>query len=221
MGDKCYKIYKHTTPSNKVYIGLTRLQVQKRWCNGKHYNRYFTKAIEKYGWNNIKHEIIENKLSYEEACQKERYYIKKYESQNRQKGYNIMNGGTLLDDEVRLLMSRQNKKKKKLLCIEKIGEYTFSLSIFESIIQCSKITGKSLSTIEKIMKQCKPKYSIDRYEILKTGDFDGLGFVCFNPNNMLRYSIYEYSDDLLNYFKNYWKHKDNIRYFKEYVKMSV
>ena len=36
-------VYKHTSPSNKVYIGITKLNLIKRWQGGKGYinNTYF------------------------------------------------------------------------------------------------------------------------------------------------------------------------------------
>ncbi|AAV30164.1 putative truncated GIY-YIG endonuclease [Lactobacillus phage LL-Ku] len=47
MNSENYKVYKHTTPNNKVYIGITKLDVNKRWKNGNGYkhNQYFTRAI--------------------------------------------------------------------------------------------------------------------------------------------------------------------------------
>nr|DAX47865.1 MAG TPA: intron associated endonuclease [Bacteriophage sp.] len=44
-------VYKHTSPSNKVYIGITKLNLIKRWQGGKGYinNTYFFRAILKYG----------------------------------------------------------------------------------------------------------------------------------------------------------------------------
>ena len=52
-----YKVYKHTTPNNKVYIGITSCDVERRWQGGRNYknNKYLTKKIKKYGWRNIKH----------------------------------------------------------------------------------------------------------------------------------------------------------------------
>ena len=32
-----YTLYKHTTPSNKVYIGITSMGVKKRWWMEKGY----------------------------------------------------------------------------------------------------------------------------------------------------------------------------------------
>ena len=52
---KIYTVYKHITPSGKVYIGITSIKPDKRWNRGKGYkdNIYFSNAINKYGWDNI------------------------------------------------------------------------------------------------------------------------------------------------------------------------
>lgn len=89
-----YVVYMHTTPSNKRYIGITKVGVSRRWCNGIHYKKQlFGKAIKKYGWENIKHEILFEKLSEKEAKQKERELIKQYKSNDRHYGYNLTEGG--------------------------------------------------------------------------------------------------------------------------------
>ena len=50
-----YCIYRHISPSGKVYIGQTCQDPNKRWLNGKGYKKstIFNRAIEKYGWSNI------------------------------------------------------------------------------------------------------------------------------------------------------------------------
>ena len=90
-----YKVYKHTTPNGKIYIGITNQTVNERWANGKGYkhNSYFTRAIHKYGWENIKHEILFSGLTKEEACKKEIELIEQYQSNKRIYGYNISSGG--------------------------------------------------------------------------------------------------------------------------------
>ena len=92
-GDYC--VYKHTTPSGKVYVGITSTNPLKRWKNGYGYmnNDHFWKAIVKYGWDNIRHEIICTGLSKEEACQKEIQLIYFYQSNNPSFGYNGSIGG--------------------------------------------------------------------------------------------------------------------------------
>lgn len=91
-----YTVYKHTTPSNKVYIGITSRNPVKRWESGKGYktNEYFYRAILKYGWDNIKHEILFTGLSKEQAELKEIELIKLYNSIDSKYGYNLREGGS-------------------------------------------------------------------------------------------------------------------------------
>ena len=86
----------HISPSGKRYIGITsKKKVEYRWNNGKGYsdNPYFTRAINKYGWNNFEHIIICRGLSKEEAQWLEIELIREWDSTNRDKGYNITKGG--------------------------------------------------------------------------------------------------------------------------------
>jgi group I intron endonuclease len=90
-----YSVYKHTAPNGKVYIGITSADVKDRWKNGYGYyrNEHFFKAITKYGWDNIKHEVLYEGLSQEEAEKKEIELIAEYNSSDKTKGYNLTNGG--------------------------------------------------------------------------------------------------------------------------------
>lgn len=90
-----YTVYKHTTPSGKVYIGITGKKPEKRWNYGNGYreNKHFYRAIRKYGWKNIEHEIVENGLTKQQACDLEIELIAKYDATDPRKGYNISTGG--------------------------------------------------------------------------------------------------------------------------------
>lgn len=110
-----YSVYKHTTPNGKVYIGITKQKPVKRWLHGKGYAKqsYFFNAILKYGWDNIKHEVLLSGLTKEEAENKEVELIKKYKSNQRAYGYNIDNGGHIKckSDETREKMRKANLGK--------------------------------------------------------------------------------------------------------------
>lgn len=66
---KSYCIYKHTSPSGKVYIGATSQRPAKRWGGGSGYvsNPYFAQDIQKYGWAAFTHEILASGLTKAEA----------------------------------------------------------------------------------------------------------------------------------------------------------
>jgi len=91
---KGYCVYKHTTPSGKHYIGITRLSPNIRWDGGRGYNeQVFGRAVLKYGWDNISHEILAQDLTKEEACRQEQTFIQQLNTQHVNYGYNVSNGG--------------------------------------------------------------------------------------------------------------------------------
>lgn len=79
-----YCVYKHTTPSGKVYVGITCRNPLHRWNNGRGYfnckKTIFKSSIIKYGWDNIVHEILYTGLSENEAKEKEIELIAFYKS---------------------------------------------------------------------------------------------------------------------------------------------
>lgn len=99
-----YCVYVHTSPSGKMYVGQTKKTPEERWGkNGSHYLKKekngeymhiaFARAIIKYGWDNIKHEIVASNLTKEEADDLEKLLIKKFNTKNRNYGYNLKDGG--------------------------------------------------------------------------------------------------------------------------------
>lgn len=98
MSEKLYSVYMHTTPDGKKYIGLTsQYPPEKRFANGNGYagNAPFYRAIQNFGWDKIKHEIISSDLSADEAATMEIQLIKEYDSTNPQNGYNRSKGGEI------------------------------------------------------------------------------------------------------------------------------
>lgn len=93
--DNCYTVYVHISPSGKRYYGLTCRQVKKRRLNGMGYikNEHFYRAIQKYGWDAFKHEIVAEGLTREEACALEESLIAEHHTQDYRFGYNISAGG--------------------------------------------------------------------------------------------------------------------------------
>jgi len=86
-------IYKTTNTINgKIYVGQSQRPINES-------KRYFGSgkllifAIKKYGKNNFKKEIIDTATNIETLNDKERYWIKKLNSQNKNIGYNIDGGG--------------------------------------------------------------------------------------------------------------------------------
>ena len=109
-----YTVYQHIAPNGKSYIGITGRDPKYRWQNGKGYrsNEYFDNAIKKYGWGNIEHKIIKTNLTKEEAEEMERELIAKFNSNDRDHGYNITSGGECIgkhSEESKRKMSEHTK----------------------------------------------------------------------------------------------------------------
>ena len=89
-----YVVYKHTSPSGKSYIGLTKNLTAR---NKSHLDKTsqcvaFKHAIQKYGWDNFTHEVLLDELTIESANYWEEYYIREYNSL-APGGYNLQTGG--------------------------------------------------------------------------------------------------------------------------------
>ena len=84
-----YYVYIHTVPNGKVYVGQSNNYLG-RWNNGEGYirNRLFYKDIQMYGWDNIKHEIIDQFEDRESAEKLEAVLIVILQAENNNYGYN-------------------------------------------------------------------------------------------------------------------------------------
>lgn len=165
-----YCIYMHKNKiNNKVYIGQS-CNIKVRWHPISYKgSSYFYNAIKKYGWNNFEHIILENNLSLEEADKKEKYYIKLYDFVNRDKGYNLKNGGNNgyqlsketiqkiknsnkiyaemhKEDYIQRLEKAHTKARKKVICLN-------NNKIFDSQLIAANYAG--LKNSAPISRCCK------------------------------------------------------------------
>lgn len=87
-------VYIYTFPNGKKYVGQTTLSLAQRAQKGEGYKKspYVYNAIKKYGWENISKEIIQCN-SEEQMDDLEIELIAKYNTTNRQYGYNLDSGG--------------------------------------------------------------------------------------------------------------------------------
>lgn len=152
-----YTVYMHTFPNNKVYIGITMQKVYKRWGHKYSNSPFMSNAIQKYGWENVKHEILYENLTKEEAEQKEIELIAKYKSNQREFGYNIDKGGMhkgKTSDETKLKI--KNSGASKTFFKKGVSSWNKGIPMKEDAKQkmiISKIGKKqSKETIEKRRK---------------------------------------------------------------------
>ena len=135
-----YTVYAHIDPEGKRYYGATKQKVNNRWRNGRGYkNQKFCDAIEKYGWDNIKHIIIAKGLTEEEAYWLEEELIKVFDTTNPDKGYNIEKGGKYGADGVK--RSEDTRKKMSDSSTKYWKGKHFS---YDHIDKISKANGKSV-----------------------------------------------------------------------------
>lgn len=90
-----YWVYVHTCPNGKRYVGCTtQAKPERRWGKrGEGYkDQLFGKAVRKYGWSSITHEVFEVD-SAEEMYRKEVELISFYHSNDPRYGYNNSVGG--------------------------------------------------------------------------------------------------------------------------------
>lgn len=227
-----YKVYIHTTPNNKVYVGITKRDPSHRWNFGHGYDsQLFGRAVRKYGWDNISHEIVYQDLSEKEAKQKEIELISLYDSTNPLKGYNCTTGGDgapghTVDQKTRDEMKRRTKslwgqpeyREKNLKHLERINKARIGTHMDPAVVRKSAISrGRAVS-----------RYSLEgefikTYQTMMDASSDCGASDCSlivscckkNPKHRSAYgSIWKYADEPLtnddilwsnNINKNTWK----------------
>ncbi len=145
-GTDNYLVYMHTDPEGKSYIGCTGLSFDYRCHSSKRYNtnRRFREAIEYFGWENFRHEILADNLSREEAFALEENLIEKYDLRNPEKGYNVRRGGahgnSNTEEHYRHLS--ESHAKKPVICRE-------TGIIYHSQHEAARCTGLYQGNISK------------------------------------------------------------------------
>lgn len=113
-----YTVYQHIFPNGKRYIGVTRNSVHKRWgYKGYNYRSQFVgRAIEKYGWDNIEHDIFCVCETKEQAEKVEHFLVSHFDTMNPEHGYNVLPGGDVsVNDatpEMRYKLGNGNRGRK-------------------------------------------------------------------------------------------------------------
>ena len=167
---------------NKVYIGQSvdlKRRIQTHKCklkNNKHRNIYLQNSFNKYGGKNFEFIIIEECLG-KELDKKEQYWIKKFDSMNREKGFNRESGGNLgrvfsIERKEKLKgkgnpmygkhhtkefiqkITEINRGSSDKLNVKNVSDIKKRLLNNESQIDLAKEFNVTLSTINKICK-CK------------------------------------------------------------------
>ena len=146
MEDKnTWCVYMHTSPSGKVYIGITCQRPVDRWQNGAGYLKTnkngdykqpaIARAVKKYGWENFKHVIFAEDLDKEQAEKMEQLLIAFWKTNNSHYGYNIREGGGSV--------GRASEETKRKMSVSQTGKrHTEETKIKISKSKKGKLVGK-------------------------------------------------------------------------------
>ncbi len=135
-------------------MGQTCQTLSQRWRKGEGYrsSTYFYHAIQKYGWDNFKHTILECELDENEVDEREKFWINYFHSNNNNKnfGYNLSDGGSAEHS-----FNEQHKINHKNAVSKALGIPVICLNnkkIYSTITQATLETGA-----KRISDCCKGK----------------------------------------------------------------
>jgi group I intron endonuclease len=164
---KIMVIYKiSNTINSKIYIGQTIKKLSERiyghFADAKrNRNTKIARAIRKYGIDNFNFEIIDNALSQEELNELEKKYIKLFNSNTNEFGYNLLSGGNQggkHSDETKLKISKKLKENPNKYWLGKSHSIESNQKRKETMkgVSCPK-RGRKFSEEEKKIKSEKMK----------------------------------------------------------------
>ncbi len=182
------EVYKISNNENgKIYIGITSQGVDVRWykhCSDANTDSNFPihNAIRKYGKENFQVDVIEviEDKDYDYLKEREIYWIKEFDSYNREIGYNLTLGG---DGTFGRFHSEETKDKIRQKALER---------------EVSDKTRKKMSESQKKVKRdysALARLSNKRWENLEEREKASIN----NPNNR---QILQYNIDL-NFIKEF------------------
>ncbi|GJQ43941.1 MAG: hypothetical protein JETCAE03_34390 [Ignavibacteriaceae bacterium] len=137
-------IYKTTNLiNNKIYIGK-RQKSTNDFLNEDYYGSglYIKRAIKKYGKENFKKEIVEDNINDKKLlCEREKYWIKTFNSRDLNVGYNVSKGGDGFSEK----RTQENRKNISLGAKKR----------FKNIIERKKASLRSKKRFEDIKEREK------------------------------------------------------------------
>jgi len=115
---KLYSVYVHTCPNGKKYVGITSKRPEDRWLSGSNYrnNAHFHRAIKKFGWENIIHDVVSSNITEAQAADMEIKLIKKFNTMNPKLGYNNTSGGEVGKEYSEESIKKMSENRKNIYC---------------------------------------------------------------------------------------------------------
>ncbi len=175
--------------NNKKYIGQS-IRIENRWKehignlkNNKHHNDHLQNSWNTYGASGFSFEIIEV-CTKPELDDREDYWIKFYNSTNREKGYNIREAGSngkYTRESSRIKMSNSQKGKW-------VGEKNSAATITDKtaiVVINELVKGKTITEISKETNVSKKIIRRIKNKEYWTHLSNGLEFPCLQTSKFI------------------------------------
>ena len=206
-------IYRHIFPNGKVYIGQTCQKPEYRWNNGNGYKTspFIFNAINKYGWDNIEHQILFSNLDQLNADIIEEDLIYYYKQIG--KSYNLANGGSVnrgwkmseeAKEKLRIINTGRtlSDEAKEKIRLSKLGEKNPNYGKSPSKETREKISKAGKGRGAKKVKQIDPESG----EVVKIWDSETEACEFYNGNPSLISDAIRRNSLTKGY---YWKFEDD------------
>ena len=170
--------------NNKKYIGITTCKnpltrFYRHKSNAKlGIDGFLYNAIRKYGVDNFKFQVLEIANSIEELCYLEKYYIKFYNTLNKNFGYNINSGGIYftMNQTLKDKISKARKNQYKLGYKNSIKAFPYNQTkrviclndgkIFNSYSDADRFYKLPLGAVSQVCRKTKESYKKLRFKTI-------------------------------------------------------
>lgn len=165
--------------NNKVYVGQTYNKYTERWTAHRISTDtyYFHRAIRKYGWDNFNKYVVEQSESYiinedninivnKWLDEREQYYIKLFDSNNRDKGYNSTSGGKTNYPEFTQIINKTKEKKSNSKKVEQYDLNGNLIKVWNSVKEIYTTTQFKNDGISDCSKGLREFYKGYKWKII-------------------------------------------------------
>lgn len=240
------EIYKIINLINfKIYIGLTTRTCEERFKehikNYKYVDYAIYRAMRKYGIDNFKLESIETCDNLDDLILRESFWIKKLDTMNPNKGYNMINQEStikIFSQELKDKLSKTQVQRISLLSEEEKKNIYKKSSISKQGVlrRNSKIPYRGVSTAKCGRVNCEISYLKQRYRRLfltivdAAEAYDKLALYLYGENavlnfpnkkdNYLKEDLLLFVDWFLNHPQKQGKPAKQFYYYEELLEES-